>query len=726
MQQGSSSSRRSSAKGSHRRRDWAVAVLVAFAVSVGMSLGPTTRLSGISIDFLFWLRSKVVSVRYDPATSPAVVVAIDEETFHTPPFAEIPQALWTREIASVLDAIVAANVKVVGFDAIFPASVERYVPGFDRDFLLALQNAAKEGKIVLGEAQHQRFPIHPFPAQSFAVGNQKNIRSTNLFTDDDGVIRKIPLTFERENPEGGTRTEPSMALELAARALGASPQPTRSGALALGGYEIPGSAHKSMLVNFEGGDAIPSYSLADLHACAAAGNAAFFQEHFAGKVVLVGGVLDVEDRKLTSMRFITEPDHPSSGERCALPPMRDLFRSDLVRDSIPGVFVLATAVDNLLRGDGLYEPAPPAPFILLLLVTLGGAVATMALRPLAAGGVLVGGSVLWIGIATFAFAHDVVVPLVAPPLGAALATALLLGYRFAVTDRDRRLLRSSFSLYLAPALIDRMLESDRQPELGGELRKVTVLFSDLAGFTNLSERLAPSQLVTLMNSYLTAMTDIIESEGGFVDKFVGDAISAVFGAPLDDAKHAEHAVRAALRCRERLVALNRDTPEFHGHQLQARIGLGTGEALVGNIGSRRRFNYTAMGDIVNLAARLEGANKTYGTTILAAEPTRVAVGNSIEWREIDRVRVVGRESAVSIFEPLAVADAMSADKLKLRDTFSSALAAYRARQFEAAATLFEELAAGDTPSRIFVERARRLSATPPGPSWDGIAVLESK
>ena len=726
MPGGSSSSRQGRTKGSHRRRDWVVAILVAVAVSVGLSLGPTTRLSGISVDFLFWLRNKVMPIRHDPAASPAVVIAIDEETFHTAPFADIPNALWTHEIAAILNALVAADVKVVGFDAIFPASIERFVPGFDRDFLIALRNAAKEGKVVLGEAQHQRFPIHPFPAQSFAVGNEKNIRSTNLFNDEDEVIRRIPLTFEREMPQGGTRTEPSMALELAARAADAALAPSRDGGMRLGSHEIPGSERNTMMVNFDGPDAIPSYSLADLSICAAQGNAAFFREHFGGKVALIGGVLDVEDRKLTSMRFITAPDHPSSGARCALPPMRDLFRGDLARETIPGVFVLASAVDNLLRGDGLKELGSSANLAFLLLLTLCGAAATMAMRPLAVAGWLVVGSVLWIGTATFAFAHDVVVPLAAPPLGAAFATAILLGYRFAVTDRDRRLLRSSFGFYLAPALVDRMLESDRQPELGGEVRIVTVLFSDLAGFTNLSEHLAPGELVALMNTYLTAMTDIIESDGGFVDKFVGDAISAVFGAPLDDPKHAEHAVRAALRCRERLAVLNRDAAEFRGHELQARIGLSTGEALVGNVGSRRRFNYTAMGDIVNLAARLEGANKAYGTAILAAEPTRLAAGDAIAWREIDRVRVVGRDTAVSIFEPLAIAGAISPEKSRLSAAFSSALAAYRARQFETAAKMFEELAADDTPSRVFVERARRLSTAPPAQSWDAVAVLESK
>ncbi len=726
MPDGSSSSEQGTVRSALRRRDWLVAIAAAAMVSIALNLGFGNRLSGTSIDLLFWLRYRLFGALHERDASPAVIVAIDEETYRTPPFVDIPNALWTQEIAKVLDALVAADAKVVGFDAIFPASIERFVPGFDRPFLVSLRKAARLDKVVLGEAQHQRYPIHPFPAQSFAVENERNIRSVNLFSDDDGIIRRIPLTLERENAGGGSRNEPSMALELAARAEGVEPKAGSHGVLSLGGYAVPGSRRDAMLVNFDGGDDIPSYSLADLQACAAQGNAAYFREHFAGKVVLIGAVLDVEDRKLTSKRLITAPDAPSTGVRCAHQPMSGLFRGDLVRDTIPGVYILATAVDNLLRRDALGEFSPLAETGFVALLALAIALATMRLRPPAAGGALVLGTALWAGVALLAFREDLVLPLLAPPLAAGITAALLLGYRFAVTDREKRVLKSSFGLYLAPALVERMIESDRLPELGGELRNVTVLFSDIAGFTGISERHTPHELVALMNEYLTMMTDIIEAEGGFVDKYVGDAITAVFGAPLDDPAHALHAVRAALGCRDRLDELERLGGAFQGERMRARIGVSTGDALVGNIGSRRRFNYTAMGDIVNLAARLEGANKIYGTAVLAAESTRRAAGDAIDWREIDRVRVMGRGEAVSIFEPLAIAGATSPETSRLSAAFAAALAEYRAGRFEAAAQRFQALAAADAPARLFAARAKAwLGLAPPQP-WDAVTTLETK
>jgi adenylate cyclase len=308
---------------------------------------------------------------------------------------------------------------------------------------------------------------------------------------------------------------------------------------------------------------------------------------------------------------------------------------------------------------------------------------------------------------------------------ASLSLATLLGYRFAVTDRVRRLLRSSFSLYLAPALIDRLIAAERIPELGGEIKTVTVLLSDLDGFTGLAERVSPQTLVALMNNYLTAMTDIIEAEGGFVCRYVGDAIEAVFGAPVDDAHHAVHGVRAALACFDRLAALNHEGA-FGDNRLRARIGLSTGEVLVGNIGSRRRFNYTVMGDTVNLASRLEGANKVYGTSILVSESARLAAGGGIEWREIDRVRVKGRNSPVAIFEPLAIADDTSVERREAAAAFASALAAYRAGRFGAAAEMFAAIAEFDPAARIFAVRARQLQSMPPALPWDGITDFDFK
>jgi adenylate cyclase len=274
-------------------------------------------------------------------------------------------------------------------------------------------------------------------------------------------------------------------------------------------------------------------------------------------------------------------------------------------------------------------------------------------------------------------------------------------------------------------VIDRMVKAERLPELGGEVKTVTVLFSDLAGFTSLSERLSAAALVELMNDYLTAMTDIIEAESGFVGRYIGDAIDSAFGAPVDDAQHALHAVRAALACDARLAALNRDGA-FGDNQLRARIGLNAGEALVGNIGSRKRFNYTVMGDTVNLASRLEGANKIYGTAILVAESVWQAAGAAIAWREIDRVRVVGRATPVVLFEPLGLAGEVPPERQATATAFAAALAVYRAARFDEAASMFDAIAASDPPARVFAARARAFCTAPPQMPWDAVTVLETK
>ena len=705
------------------RRRLAVALGVALVLSLSVQLLAAPGLAGLSVDLLYWLREKFAPTHVDPAAAPVAVVAIDEETMRRPPFADMPREFWTPEIARVLTALVQSGAKVVGFDVIFAASGEGLVPGFDRDFLLALRHAALTKQIVLGEAQHQRFPIHPFPAQAFMVG-ASNLRDVNVLSDADSVVRRIPLSFQRLQSGNDTTTEWGLPLELASRALSQAPVPTPGGGLALAGRPIPGSADNAMLLNFAGPDAIATYSLADLFACEEKGDAGFFRSHFAGKVVLLGTVLDIEDRLLTSMRLITRPEHPSLGERCVNPPMNDIFREDLVRATIPGVYVLATAVDNLVAGNALREVGPWTSGALVLLLALAAAAAAQLLPASRAALATAAIAILWTLPATFAFHQGLVLPLLTPPLAAGLTLAVLLGYRFAVTDRDRRLLRNSFSLYLAPALVDRMLKSERLPELGGEARQVTVMFTDIAGFTGLSESLTPGALVHLMNAYLTAMTDIIEAESGFVDKYIGDAIVAVFGAPVSNPDHARHAVRAALACRRRLAEMNRSEPAFAGHRLKARIGLASGEAVVGNVGSRRRFNYTVMGDTVNLASRLEGANRAYGTEVLVGESVRTQAGDEFRWREIDLVRVKGRRAPVRIFSPQPLeSNPTEADRSDA--AYAAALAAYRAGDFTRAAAGFQAEAAADPNAAAFARRLGEMSPAAPA-DWQGISNLETK
>jgi class 3 adenylate cyclase len=348
------------------------------------------------------------------------------------------------------------------------------------------------------------------------------------------------------------------------------------------------------------------------------------------------------------------------------------------------------------------------------------------LAPGTAAAVYLGMAAAWTACATLAFSRSLALPLGQPLLAGLVAMALIVAYRLIVTDKGERLLRNSFALYLAPQVIDKMLASGKLPVLGGETRDVTVFFSDLAGFASISENMTPAELVAFMNEYLSAMTDVIESNGGYVDKYIGDSIVAVFGAPADDGDHASNAARAALGCRARLDELNRDSAAFRGYKVAHRMGLNSGAALVGNIGSRRRFNYSVMSDAVNVASRLEGANKYYGTTIAASETTVALTGSAFVWRELDAIRVKGRSAPVKFYELMAEAGQQTPQQAASAATYAQGLAFWRSREFDAAAKCFEEIADVDRPSALFLDRANALRSNLPGPDWEPVSTLEAK
>ena len=703
------------------------AIAAALVVSGIFATPALDRVENVSLDSLFWLRDAVWGQRHAPEQSKAVVIAIDEETYRTPPFRDVPKVMWTKEIGAVVDGVRAAGAGVIGFDIILPTSVEPVIRGFDRDFMLALRRASKENKIVLAKVQHQVKPISPFPGHSFAVGHQKNIRSVNLYDDADGIIRRVPLFFSALEADGSQRRETSLSLELAARTLGEAPRiDGASGDVFLGPYRIPGGRENALTVNFDGGASVPTYSLADIHACVAAGKQDFLAQHFAGKAVLLGVVLDVEDRKITSKRFITAPDGDAMGARCVTPPPDGLYNAAFTRDSIPGVYIHAAAINNLLNGDALTVPGRSWNGLLMAAFALLVAGLAMRFAAWRAGLTILCSGLIWLIVTALVFRSGLVLPLFDPLIAGALTFAILLGYRFAVSDKDKRRLRHAFAFYLAPALVDRMVEKGEAPELGGESRELTVLFSDIESFTAISEKLSAEQLVAGLNIYLSEMTDIIEAHGGFVDKYIGDAIVAVFGAPLEDAEHARHAVAAALACRQRLAEM---PGVFAGREdltIKARIGLNSGDMLVGNIGSRRRFNYTVMGDAVNLAARLEGANKAFGSAILISESTARACGDTVAMRELDFIRVIGREAPLSVYEPICLSEQLDAKGEESLATFARALALYRERNFEAAAELLEAMAPDDVVAAKFADRARTMIAAPPPADWQGINELSQK
>lgn len=714
------------------RRDILAGVATALVCGIVFASPALEVVHGLSIDTLTAVRSKIFGDRRDPIPAPVVVVAIDEESYQTPPFKGSPTLTWTREIGRVLTAIIDGGAKVVGLDVVFPTSIEQSeipfgeeplgarVRGFDREFLRALAVGSSMGKVVLGEIQSRDEPVRPASAQRIAVRQQSNIRALNVYSDADDVIRRLPLTFLIDG-----KPVPSMAVELAARALDARPEVTPVGAMTLAGYRIPSAVPNTLTLNFRGGgEDVPTFSFADLHACVDKDDREFFRRQFDGKVVIVGTLLDFEDRKFTSKRFVTGFDS-ARAPRCALAAPASPRR--VLRSSIAGVYIHATAVSNLISRNAVIVPGRlPTTLIAIVFAALAAAAARL-LAP-------VGAALTWLAVvtayilgaaATFTW-WPLALPLSEPVLAGSMALAVMVGYRFVVTDQEDQFLRKSFAFYLAPQVIETMLRSEKMPELGGEMRDITVFFSDIAGFSTIAEKMSPNALVALMNEYLSAMTDIIESYGGYVDKYVGDSIVAMFGAPLNDPDHARNAIRASLHCRDRLEELNRNNLTFQGNKLAHRIGLNSGDALVGNIGSRRRFNYTVMSDAVNVASRLEGANKYFGTSIMASEMTVALTGMTFAWRELDAIRVKGRSDPVKIYEPLAEAGQQTVEQLKEAEAYAEGLACWRAREFSRAVDCFARVSATDPPSALFRDRAKRLVDNPPAPEWEPVNTLEGK
>ena len=269
-----------------------------------------------------------------------------------------------------------------------------------------------------------------------------------------------------------------------------------------------------------------------------------------------------------------------------------------------------------------------------------------------------------------------------------------------------------------------MLSSNKLPELGGETRNVTVFFSDIEGFSLIAEKMSPDSLMELMNEYLSAMTDVIERHGGYVDKYIGDSIVAVFGAPADDPDHAANAARAALDCCTQLAELNASLPPSTNTSWRS---------VSVSIPARRWSDFDAaalqllvMSDAVNLASRLEGANKFYGTTVIASETTVALTGEAFAWRELDAIRVKGRTQALKIYELLALSAGLTTSQATSIANYADGLAQWRAREFERAAQYFNRSADIDRPASLFAARARELAQNPPGEDWDPIRTLQEK
>jgi len=390
---------------------------------------------------------------------------------------------------------------------------------------------------------------------------------------------------------------------------------------------------------------------------------------------------------------------------------------------MPGVLLHAYTFSNFYEGHFIRS----YPFISAVLTFLLAGIPVYAHRLREIKGRLVlYGSLLtsYLALSYLGFAYlSLDLNLFYPVVSLAVSIALYEGIKVFLVEKDIRELRRAFRSYVSPQILEVITRHPESLKLGGERREITVLFSDIRGFTGLSEKLKPEELVNLLNAFLTPMTEIVLRRGGMLDKYIGDAIMAVFNAPVDTPNHTENACRCALEMVSTLEELNPRFKELYGVELDIGVGINTGEAVVGNMGSSVRFDYTAIGDTVNSASRLEGLNKLYGTKILISENTRERIGGLFLTRKLDVVVLKGKQRAMTVYELLRDTERNRA----LVSLFEKALDKYMEGDFGSAELLFEEVSIrfGDRASGVFARRCRELLKKPPK-EWRGVYVVQEK
>jgi adenylate cyclase len=542
------------------------------------------------------------------------------------------------------------------------------------------------------------------------VGNQPihqaNASAAGFFDtpviDTDGVVRRMPLLQQYQG-----RLYESLALATARLAMGGSAlrfafAPEAEGRqrleyVALGELRTPVDARGVTLTPFRG----PVGSFTYVRAFQVLSGAAP-RESLAGKIVLIG----------TSAAGLND------------------VRPTPVGSQYVGVEAHANMIAGILDEAALAEPSWASRLTIGLLCFLAllfafvlprlKQLAGLALIALLAAGV--------IGLNWAAWRNaGVVLPLAAPLLYIGAATLLLLNFVYFLETRRKRRLSKIFGQYVPPEIVQDLDANEADVSLEGESREMSVLFSDVRGFTTLSEGLSPRELTQLMNEMLTPLTGVIQSWRGTIDKYMGDAIMAFWGAPLADAAHARNAVLAALDMVDRAAQMRAAFAAKGWPEIHIGVGVSTGPMNVGNMGSRFRMAYTVLGDAVNLGARLEGLTKQYGVSILVSAATAQLVPDVV-FREVDRVRVKGKNEPVAIFEPLGLAKDLSSEQIRRVEDLSQALSAYRARDFAGALHTIAELEA-NTPEKllaVYRSRIEHFMAHPPDASWDGVFAHETK
>jgi adenylate cyclase len=630
---------------------------------------------------------------------------------------------WPRELyAAVVEYCQRSGARSLAFDVLFtePSS---YGVNDDQSFSKAAESFGKvAGSVSLGHETGNQvdwpkgikdpiFRVIPldnpirslptFPRAAFPVpelaSSMNVLCNTHMNPDSDGIYRSAPIAALFDG-----RMVPTLGIGAF---LSANPSTTIRefpGGFTIGDQTIPVSKDGNAILRFNG----PAGTYRSFSAAA---------------------VLQSELRLRSGMKP-TIDDLEAFRDKYVLfgftaPGLFDLRPTPL--DGVtPGVEIQATILDNLLSGTFIH-PCPLYGWITatLILIMVAGIAGSIFSTP--TGHVLV--SIIFLCMPAFAalwtYALGWSLPLVVPEIGigAALFTVFIINY--STEGRQKRFIQGAFKQYLSPAVIDQLILHPEKLKLGGERRVLSIFFSDLEGFTSISEKLDPEALTALLNEYLSAMTEIIHEEAGTVDKFEGDAIIAFWNAPLAVEDHPVRVVRAALRCQEKLKQLNPQLQKRSGREFRMRIGIHTGSAVVGNMGSHSRFDYTMLGDSVNLAARLEGANKAFGTYVMISETTRMEIGNMFPVRELARLTVVGRKEPITVYEPML--PVIYEQCKTMLDIFDQGLKLFYSGRFMEAAEVFTSISDQDPPADRYLTQCRQYESSPPD-NRDGVWVMTSK
>lgn len=619
-----------------------------------------------------------------PVHPDIAIIAIDDKSIQA-----LGRFPWTRQqYVRLLERLEAAKPKVLLFDVFFPEP-----EGAEVDQALA-DAIRRAGNVVLAttfEFDRQFRVVGSTGSLPLLERAAAGIAHINLIPEEDGVNRRNLLLIERDG-----QAVPSLGLAAAMRTLGEPRFSAASFRVQLGERSIPVGPDGELWINYTGTPGnYPRYAFVDVV------EGRVDPALLRGKTVFLGATaLGIYDMRVT-------PFHANT----------------------PGVEVHAAVADDILSQRYIHRTGLQSLFDLVMIVLLGGVAfaLTARLRLHRAIPAVLALSAGYLGLSYWLFLQGQWVSMVYPPLAALLALLLAGGWRYMVLERSAREMRAMFSSYLSNKLVSQLERNPGAARIGGDNREVTVMFTDIKGFTAFSERHKPQVVVARLNEYLAAMVQLIYQHDGTVDKFMGDGIMAYWGAPLSQPDHARRAVACALAMKELMVELGERWRAQGLEPFVIRGGIQSGDVVAGNIGSRgQKMEYTVIGDTVNQASRLEGMAKYFGVDFVVGDETYLKTCDSFRFRRLDRVRVAGKDIPVAIHE---LRGAVQGQEDRLETLFAAALVQFRQQQWAAAEISFLAILAeypNDIPSRLYLERCLQFKVAPAGPEWDGVFNRQDK